>query len=164
MDIIDALCKSVESFGIGKNEKKFETDLDILLNKMNTIEIADGDEEWEILQSNYSKLKYLYDIVHFYNIALEGKFMESLDKFMVIIDKRTRYYLKEIEWTEESYIIKETLEESLNQNKALKKLSVLLRAYKLLINVAEEIRNEKHENHLEYDFLEQFEPVLKRQR
>ena len=171
MEVIDALCKSIESFGINKIPEQFDDDLDILMNRMKNVEIHDSTEQWKLLQNNYSRLKYLYEIINFYNIKIEGKFEISINKFMELIDNQTQTYLKEIDWYEDDFNFKEqvimihdTLEESLNKNIPVSKLNDVLKAYKILISLVENIRDEKYQEILDPEFVEDFEQFKKRQR
>ena len=171
MEIIDSLCKSIESFGINKNPEQFDGEMDKLMERMNSVNLGDPDEEWRRLQGTYSRLKYLYEIINFYNIPLEGKFMESISKFMEIIDKQTQIYLKEIDWYTvdcdfriESIIVRDSLEDSLNKNSPVSKLNDLLKAYKILINIVEDIRDEKYQEQFDPVFIADFEPFKKRKK
>ena len=171
MEVIDSLCKSIESFGINKIPEQFDNDLDLLMDKMQNIEIYDPTEQWKLLQNNYSRLKYLYEIINFYNIKIEGKFESSIGKFMILIDNQTQTYLKEIDWYEvdtnfkaQALMVCNTLEESLNKNNPVSKLNDVLKAYKILINIVEGIRDEKYQESLDPEFVDDFEQFKKRQR
>ena len=172
--IIDSLTDSIERFSILKNEETFENELGSIVSKMASIEIdKTSDENWETLQSNYSKLKYLYEIIDSHKLSLiDTKFIENLSKFMEQIDKQTIFYLREINFEDtdgqsdiiSQKIIKKYFEESLNQNNPFEKLKLVIHGYRLLVIVAEKIRKEKLRTFLEDDFLEVFDPVKKRRR
>ena len=166
-NIIDALSESVQRFGITRNKKSFDEQLDFIVLKMNTLN--DDDEDWKILQTNYSKLKYLYEIINFYNLPTSGKFIESLKLFMETIDKKNQYYLREINWCESDIdigekvlSIKENIEASLNITDPIIKLDIVLKTYQILIPIVENVRNEKCNLHVEREFIKQFSP--KRQK
>ena len=166
--MIDALSESIQRFGISKNKTDFDDQLDFIMTKMKKIEIELTDEHWVTLKSNYSKLKYLNEIINCYGKEYrdtKGKFIQSLTVFMESIDKTTQYYLREINWStpelefkDESAIIQNYFYESLNQNDPILKLSNIVKAYNILIPIVENIRNEFSEVFLEPDFLELFQP------
>jgi hypothetical protein len=166
--IIEELTETVRLFAISQNEQCFEDQLDVLVLKMKKMNSGDYEERWDTLRENYSKLKYLYEIINFYHIE-SSKFMESLGVFMESIDRTTQFYLKEINWFEtepellqDSVDIHNCLSESLNTNDPVAKLNTLLQAYKILVGVIEDIRNEKCEPvELDPSFLETF-PTPKR--
>lgn len=169
---IDDLSDIIKNFGITKNKNKFEDDLENIMLKLDNVQIEkDSDEEWESLQSNYSKIKYLYETINFYNIPLESKFINSLKKFMEIIDQQTLYYLNQINFDNpdpdlladtECAIIKESMERSINENDPIKKLNYIMKAYHVLVDIVEEIRGETIQRTLEPTFLVEFQPPAKR--
>jgi hypothetical protein len=167
--VIEAITQSIQKFGIIRNETVFESELDFIVSKMETVKV-EVEDNWDILQSNYSKLKYLSELINFYNLPTDGKFVESFSKFMESTDKQTKYYLKEVIWDyeddykEETSLIKEILEYSVNQTDNFEKLNSVLAAYKILVNIVEDIRGEKCETILDDDFLETFDQSSKRQR
>ena len=168
--VIDALTDSIQKFGIIRDEKSLETELDFIMEKMENVEIQ-VDEKWVVLQTNYSKLLYLSELVGFYNMPATGKFVQSLEKFMDNIDKQTIYYLQVIDWESpdsefkiESDIIKKCLEKSVQQHSVFDKLQDVLKAYQILVCVVEDFRGEKCERILERDFLQEFEPKQKRRK
>ena len=159
-NIIDALSESIQRFGITRNEKTFDEQLDFIISKMNNKELLDDDEDWKVLQTNYSKLKYLYEIINFYNVPTSGKFIESLKIFMETIDRKNQYYLREINWYSDTstnaLLIKENIEASLNTTDPIIKMDIVLKAYQILIPIIENARNEKCNLHVEFEFVEQF--------
>ena len=173
MDIIDSLIKSIERFGITHQEKTFDDELDTIITRMKTVDMDDDpDYQWEILQTNYRKLKHIYELIKFHNLNLQAKFMESLDKFMEIIDKQTQVYLAQIDWYEadktfriDSLMIRNSLEESLNQNDTIKKIKYVIDAYRTLIYIVEDIRKEKFNPGPPDDsFLDEFDRPYKRSK
>lgn len=170
-DVIDNLSESIRTFAITSNQERFDNELDFIMNKMNTVEIdtEDSDEQWDTLRLNYSRLKYLNETVNHFNLPTEGKFIESIKRFMDSIDKKTLFYLREINWYssepsifKESMEIKENLEASLNENDPFKRLTSVVNAYKILVDIVEDMRNEKCECALDLDFLNEFAPPHKR--
>jgi len=162
--IIDSLTQSIQKFGIYKNEDVFDDELVMLMRRMDSVEISDNlDQNWEILQQNYSKLIYLHEMINFYYLPEKSKFIESLTMFMESIDRKTQYYLNQIDWynaepefQKKSTEIHKLFTDSLNQNNPIIKLKSILKAYEILIPVIEDLRNEKCEHYLDYDFLETF--------
>jgi hypothetical protein len=171
--IIDELSESIRKFGVTQNENTFNNELDFIMGKLNKIEIEheDEDQNWDYLQSEYSKLKYLYEIINFYNISNGNKFRESLRKFMDFMDIRAQYYLSQINWhetdpdiKEDTDRIKEFLEMSLNKNDSVEKLNELVKAYQILVPIVEDFRKERYSSELDRDFIAEFEPLAKRPR
>jgi hypothetical protein len=177
-DLLDSLINSISRFGISHETDKFSDeldkfndDLDSVLTKMRTVDILDDpDEQWEILKKNYRKIKYIYELINFHNLHCELKFLESLDKFLVVIDKQTQVYLQKIDWYEsdkefriDSIMIRDSLESSLNQNDTVKKIKYIIDAYRILIHIVEDLRNERYdEGPPEESFLDEFERPYKR--
>jgi len=177
-DLLDSLINSISRFGIshetdkfGNELDKFNDDLESVLSKMQTVDILDDpDEQWEILKKNYRKIKYIYELINFHNLHCELKFLESLDKFLVVIDKQTQVYLRKIDWYEsdkefriDSIMIRDSLESSLNQNDTVKKIKYIIDAYRILIHIVEDLRNERYdEGPPEESFLDEFERPYKR--
>jgi hypothetical protein len=168
--IIDELSESIRKFAIKKNEKEYANEMDILMDKMNSIDLShDSNKNWKVLKVNYSKLKYLYELINFYHFENQEKFSKSLDRFMETIDNTTQSYLNDINWDEplEEYIeetnsIKKYFDESLNENESIKKLKIVLKAYEILVPMVEEFRNEKYQTEIDPDFLETFEQPKKK--
>ena len=80
--LIDELTETIRTFGISKNEKEFELSLDDIMSRLD-IGSSDKDKHWELLRENYSKLKYLYEVINFYHLPVIGtKFKNSLVLFM----------------------------------------------------------------------------------
>ena len=168
--VIDALTDRLQRFGVTQDENYLDIELDYIVNKMTCVKV-EVDDKWDILQENYSKLKYLYELVNFYNMPTEGKFIKSLEKFMEKIDKQNQFYLREIDWDcdyidfkIECSIIKKSIEKSLQRNNVFKKLADVLKAYEILVCVVEDIRGEQCEVFVEPEWLEHFERPLKRSK
>jgi hypothetical protein len=87
------------------------------------------------------------------------------------IDKKTIYYLQEINWyasepdfLEDSMKIRGYFEESLNENDPIKRLNSVVKGYKILVAIVEDMRNEKCEAELDPSFLDEFAPPRKRSK
>jgi hypothetical protein len=169
-DIIDQLSESIRKFAVTSNQERFDDELDFIMGKMKNVEIDEvSDEHWDTLRVNYTRLKYLNEIINHFNLPTEGKFIESIKKFMDSIDKKTLFYLQEINWygsepefLDDSMKIKEFLEESLNENEPFKRLNSVVKGYKILVDIVEDMRNEKCEAELDPSFLDEFAPPKKR--
>jgi hypothetical protein len=166
-NLISELSDSIKNFGISKNKKIFDDELEVLCLKLNNSGIEDDHDNWEIFKTNYSKLKYLYELITFYEISKDKKFMESFILFMESIDKVTQYYLENIIWVNSEFkdclIIHDYMCESLNNNDCIKKIELIVNAYSKLMPIVEHIRNEPYNNELPPDdFIDTFEPSRKR--
>ena len=170
--VIDALTESIRKFGVTRDEQRFDDELDFIISKMKNLDHSDSECEWEKLQNIYSKLKYLDEMINFYNLPNEGKFIESLKVFMESMDLITIYFLENINWDDsEEYLdlkplhIKECFDECLQIYDPIHKIKKSLYGYKMLIKLVEHYRNEKSKTILEPEFLEQFQkPLKKRQK
>ena len=172
--VIDALTSSIELFGLTQNEKHFDKDLDSLVNIMKIVSIdkeAECEKNYTELKANYTKLKYLHELINFYNMPITGKFVDTLEVFMVTIDKKTEVYLETIKWYDpdieihkKCLQIKRSLELSLSVANPLTKLQLVVDAYKILVPIIEEDRNQIIEDFVDISFRELFEAPRKRQK
>ena len=168
--LIDALTSIVQRFGVTQNEKYLDCELDYIVNKMASVKIEVNDN-WQTLQSNYSKLQYLYELICFYNTPTDGKFIKTVEIFIISLDKQNQFYLDKIEleaheseFKIEGKLVKRCLKKSLKQRDPIAKLSSVLKAYQILTCVVEDIRGEKYEYFVESAFIEQFEQPTKRRK
>jgi hypothetical protein len=139
---MDLLIESIQNFAISQNEQHFDACLDEIISRVNNLYTADADFEWYNLRENFSKVKYLNELLNFYNINQTKKLVYLIGIFMESIDRTTKIYLYEINW--ESYPnIESYLLESLNANNPLQKLGAITKAYDLLVPIIESMRNEK---------------------
>lgn len=170
--IINALTISISEFGISRNEYNFNNDLDSIMDKLKHTNITEineneeADKRWNVLKSNYSKLKYLYELINFYNLPTEGRFIQSLSIFMESIDKKTQDYLKNIDWNErpEDLVVKKHFDNSININNPVLKLNEIIKGYNILIPIVENVRMEKCDSQVESCFIEMFEPPYKKNK
>jgi hypothetical protein len=144
---MESLITVIQNFGITQDEKYLDNSLDVLIKNFSTLSNNDADDEWGTLKSNYSKLKYLNELINFYHIPDLTKFKITLGKFMESIDILTQKYLRNITWDGEENEIEETilkyLEESLNSYDPILKMSKIIKAYSMLVPIIEIMRNEK---------------------
>jgi len=171
--LIDELTESIRKFGVSRDNDTFDSELDFIMSKMSSVEIVNEPEDirWDHLQSDYSKLKYLSQLINFYYLPDTTNFRKSLSKFMDTLDSRTQYYLSEINWDdappdilEDNLRIKEFFEMSLNENDPIERLNTVIKGYQILVPMVEVFRNEKHKHTLEPDFLSEFERPTKRSK
>jgi hypothetical protein len=148
---MDDLISSLGNFSISNNINTLQDDISDIVNKMGNLS-ASGGCEWETLQDNYSKLKYISHLIyHNISITQNDKFMDSLTKFnYLILDPINQRYLQEINFfSEEPDVnydcseIEYLLEHSLNVSEPLYKINVVLSAYKLLVQIVELYTNRK---------------------
>jgi hypothetical protein len=138
---MDLLIKSIEHFAISQNEKTFDSCLDEIIFRVNNLYTADSEFEWETLRENYSKIKYLNEVLNFYYVPQTKKLIQLIGVFMDSVDKVTQMYLQEIDW-DENPTIQGYLLDSLNANNPLHKLGCVIKAYQLLVPLIEGYRNE----------------------
>jgi hypothetical protein len=145
---MELLINSLENFNIHKDTVKFETDLEYVISSFE--KINNLDYEWPTLKANYSKLRYLNELIDNFYIPNSEKFLKSIELFMVKLDRITKYYLQQINWknqedsiNKESLKIEEYLLISLNSNDCIEKLKNLLKGYEILVPIILEFNNEK---------------------
>jgi hypothetical protein len=171
MNVIDALSNSIQKFSITHDENRLDQDLDDIMSKINKVELCDPEENWVVLQTNYSKLKYLFECITYANVKSNKKFLDSLSKFMESIDETTQIYLDKIAWREENENNQKILcttqnlfFDSLNKNDPIEKLNKLIQAYNIFVPIVEQIVGQECKEDLDPSFLSAFEPHAKRQR
>ena len=139
---MELLIKSIEHFAISQNEQTFDNCLDEIIFRVNNLYTVDAEFEWQSLRENYSKIKYLNELLNFYNIKQTKKFVSLIGIFLGSIDRTTQMYLREINW-DDNPTIQDYLLNSLNAQNPLHKLGLVLKAYQLLVPIIEGYRNEK---------------------
>ena len=155
---MEYLINMLETFAITKNETVFNYSINNLTDfyKLN---ITDSNEEWKYLKNNYSNLRYIHELMNHYNYNLNKNFYDLLSLFMESIDKSTQEYIKNIHFRDdksEELEIKNFLNKSLNTNDINNKILYILKAYKLLIPIIEDFRQEKYDYSVDKNFKETF--------
>jgi hypothetical protein len=174
---MDDLIKSVKQFSLKNDTQEFENSLDSVISKMETLE-TNSYVEWEVLKSNYSKLRYLDYLIEGKSIfsikktELPIKFYQSLDTFLAKMDTEIKHYFECIDFELDEYEpsllqktkkIKKLFEDSLNCNESIKKMKLILQAFNLLVPIAEDITKDKFKDFIDdNDFLKTF--TFKRQK
>ena len=90
---MDLLIDSLEKFNIHKDHTKFERDLENVIGSFKKL-----NNEWEKIKSNYSKLRYINELVDNYYIPNSENFLKSIDLFMNNLDHTIENYIYEIDW------------------------------------------------------------------
>jgi len=158
---MDSLIKTLESFNIHKNEHQFDIELDSVIDSFENLNNCD---EWITLKSNYSKIRYLNELIDNFYIPNSEKFLKSLDLFMINLDKITSYYLHEISWKsqdpdiqEEAIQIEEFLILSLDSTDCITKIKLVLKAYNILVPIVLEMNDERFADIIDDEtFLKEF--------
>ena len=159
---MDALIDSLESFRFSNNKTQFDIDLDNVINQFKQQTIPDTDQEWDTICSNYSKIKYLDEMIKYFYIPDSEKFLFALNRFTERLDVINLRYLTEINWekrpSEVTSEIKRLLELSYYENDTIGKIGYCLQAYKRFIPIIEDVRNEKYNGDIyeDNDFIEDF--------
>jgi hypothetical protein len=160
---MDELLQKLAIFNITRDEKEFDTDIDDIITLLSTHQLEDHDYQWNKLCENYSKLKYLDNIIKNYYIPESDKFLLAIEKFMQTINKVNTVYTKDINWYQDEHpdcvIIKSLLDQCLDNPDPLTKLSSCVKAYSLLIPIIENIRNENYKKYKiseDCEFVEEF--------
>jgi len=157
---MEHLINMMETFALTKDKTKFNYSIDRLTDfyKLNIKEF-DSSEEWEYLKQNYSNLRYIHELMNHYNYDLNKNFYDLLSLFMESIDKSTQEYIKHIHFSDdisEELQIEKFLNKSLNTNDINDKIVYVLEAYKLLIPIVEDFRQEKYDYSVDKKFKETF--------
>ena len=87
MEPIDSILNILENLAIVDD---YDIDLENLINKFTNL-YDNSNMEWEKLSENYSKLKYISQLIDFYQIPNKLKFEEVLKIFFIEIDKINQY-------------------------------------------------------------------------
>ena len=154
---MDLLIESIHRFAITQNENYFDTCLDEIITRVNGLNTSDADFEWHNLRENFSTVKYLNELLNFYNISKNNKLIYLIGIFMDTIDRTTTHYLREINWDTQP-VIETFLINSLNANDPLQKLGEITKAYQLLVPIIEDLRNEKADFEInDQEFLKTFD-------
>lgn len=151
-----------------KTEEKAKDDISLLIDLLKNTKLVDPETEWIKLKDNYSKLKYLEEIIklnkdneiHYKN----HYFYKVLEIFMEKIELINKYYQNSFSLDPNFYqdssefnnniglplfknIIKtigENLDLSINLVNPYEKLKYVVIAYDNLITLVENLRNEKY--------------------
>ena len=152
---MDDLLEKLAVFNITRDEEQFDTDIDDIINRMSNDLLLDRDYQWIKICENFSKLKYLDNIIKNYYVPESDKFLLALEKFMETIDKMNLVYIKEIDWYQNEHPdcveIKRLLDISMGEHDPLARLNLCVRAYALLLPIIENLRNEKQKEMDEYE-------------
>ena len=168
-ELINCLAKFAVSDKSDESIISFDNSLDDVINKFQNLNDNGPDQEWDILTSNFSKLRFIENIID--DIIIFPKFLESLKKFMEQIDKNTQRYIDHIDWDEQApeiqndaNIIFDYFKKSLNIHNPVEKLKIVTSAYTIFIPIVEKIRKEKYRDFIDdQDFLNNFH-VKRRKR
>jgi hypothetical protein len=157
---MDSLISSLENF------KLKGTGIDDICEKLDNLSTVDPNYEWDNLQTNYNRLKFIQSMQEELN---ESPIFDSLTNYMETIDKINQYYLKIIVWedTEKDYLenaieIKKLLEMSLNTDKVFLKIKIINDAYGGLVKMVEEMQNVKARTNVDKEFVLEFTKKRKR--
>ena len=170
---MNELIKGLKSFSLNKNETNFDNLLDQSISKLSGLVVEQNEQiQWDLLKSNYSKLRYINHVNNSLHLENHDKFIKSLQLFMDYIDTITMKYFDEINFNnpgetdeiiEKSRHIKLTLEKSLCCEDTIQKMKFVLEAYSELVPIVENIRCEKYNEIIDdEEFLENFS--FKRQK
>jgi len=177
---MDSLIETLRTFNISKDIDEFESNLNNIIKKLNKKIIDDSNEEWEIIKENYSKLKYLNNLIKEivtsvkidnFDLYTNETFNLIILKFMEKVDIQNIKYLNDIDWEDAvkrvscSKKIEELLRKSVNISNPYGKMMYCREAYNLFIPVIENFRGEWHSYDKVNDtqFIKEFES-FKRKR
>jgi len=163
---MDQIIETINQFTIDNNDMDIDKSFDIVMGKLFTLDTVDFDYEWHLITSNYSKLRYLNDIVKNFYVPETDKFLDSLTSFMSVLDRTNVFYLENIDFNYykdqdikiKALKIKEFLEDSLNKSDPIEKLTLVIKGYDLFVPIAEYFRKDRYvENINDFYFLNEFD-------
>ena len=161
---MDSLIHALNTFTVK------EGSLDELISKIESVDIYDPEEEWVIISTNYSKMRYLSQLITFYSFPETEKFKAALLDVLNEIDKKNSYYLYGLTWEDSEYEsefneIKKLLEESLTLTNPFEKLKIIMKSYRIFIPIIEDFRKEKCLDCMEDTlFLHKFDNLVKKRK
>ncbi len=146
---MDQLINCLEKCSLVQYTNNKDTEFDCLIDSMASTSISESNIEWAILSKNYSKLRYLVELIIMFPDKSK-KFYESVSAFFEHIDKVNQRYLREIDWySEDDFINIKTMEAKFFLEQTLCtfdpdiKIQYMLSAYDHLVAIAEFYRNER---------------------
>lgn len=157
--VLEQLCDTLNQFAITNDKERFDDSLNSIMQRMGTVQIEDTNENWLVLQKNYSKLKHLFQCIKSCSFGLSDKFSQILAKFIESMDKQSQLYIEEIDFfhvDRDEHVIKQLLLDSLNENEPILKMAKILEAYHILVPLVEKIRGEKYT--FDPSFLDDLQP------
>ena len=80
-ELVECLAKFAVSDKSDESFTSFDNSLDDVINKFQNLNDNGPDQEWDILTSNFSKLRFIENIID--DIIIFPKFLESLKKFIL---------------------------------------------------------------------------------
>ena len=156
---MELLINGLQRFAITKDENNFEKTInDLTINFSNVFDF-NPDREWENLKKNYSNIKYISEMLNCYDYELNQNFYKLISKILNCIDLEIQYYIKNIDLPDN---VKENFDNALNVSDIIKKIEYIVKGYTIIINIVEEIREEKVNNVIDKDLEKSFKLFKKR--
>jgi len=153
---MDTLINSLQKFDIGEI-----TTIDEIIDKLDNLSSYDSQDEWNILELTFARLCFLKSME--FKLKTSNELIKSLSHFMEQVDKINQRYLKTINWDgcddelkDANFLIKEKLECSLNYNCPFEKINKVLEGYHILVDIVEDYANEKMNETVDNEFIEEF--------
>jgi hypothetical protein len=166
---MDSLLNALTTFSVSPN--KSQELFNDLLSKVEQLTTHDPDEEWGTLSLNFSKLKYIDYLITNFDFPESEAFTEYLTSFLKEIDKKNQYYIDTLNFESDSSIqhegkmIKCIFENSFGMENPLEKLKSILKAYSILVEIIEEIREEHYTEIVDDDeFIEETESFKRKRK
>ena len=94
-----------------------------------------------------------------YDYELNQNFYKLISKILNCIDLEIQYYIKNIDLPDN---VKENFDNALNVSDIIKKIEYIVKGYTIIINIVEEIREEKVNNVIDKDLEKSFKLFKKR--
>jgi hypothetical protein len=143
---MEALIKSIKEVTLNK------TTVDDLVDKLNSFTVLGKRKceiEYQDFRVNYKKLEEIKNFLIKLSPGEQNTLKIPIEEFLIVIDKKTQYYLQEINWDPvdkdimyESQKISNLFFKSLNSNNQIEKINYILDAYSLISDIIDDLGNQ----------------------
>jgi hypothetical protein len=144
---MEALIKSIKEITLDK------LTVDDLIDKLNNFTVLGKRKcelEYQDFRINYKKLEEIKNFLIELSPNEQNNLRIPIEEFLIVIDKKTQYYIQEINWNPvdedimyESQKISDFFFKSLNSNNQIEKINYILEAYSLISDIIDDLGNER---------------------
>ena len=144
---MEALIKSIKEVSLNK------TTVDDLIDKLDSFTVLGKRKceiEYQDFRINYKKLEEIKNFLIELSPGEQNNLRIPIEEFLIVIDKKTQYYIQEINWNPvdedimyESQKISDFFFKSLNSNNQIEKINYILEAYSLISDILDDLGNER---------------------
>ena len=141
---MDSLINSIRKVSINKASVD---DLVDSLNKFSVLGKRKSEVEYNEFKVNFKKLLKLNSFLNEMSFSEQVELIPKMKEFLDILDKKTQYYLQEINWDCDPEILQEAQEisslffSSLNTNDPFERFKFILEAYTKIQDIIDDLGN-----------------------